>query len=137
MANLQRFLNAQEKDYAVALAEVKNGKKRSHWIWYIFPQIKGLGFSATSTYYSIENTAEAVEFLQHPILGARLIDICRELLKIEHNNAIRIFGSPDDIKLRSSMTLFAALPGTDPVFQTVLDKFFNGDKDARTLQMMN
>ena|SRR5450432_2801690 len=137
MANLQRFLNAQEKDYAVALAEVENGKKRSHWIWYIFPQIKGLGFSATSKYYSIENTAEALEFLKHPVLGARLIDICRELLKIEHNNATRIFGSPDDIKLRSSMTLFAALPETDPVFQTVLDKFFNGDKDARTLQMMN
>ncbi len=131
--NLQRFLNAQEKDYWVALSEIKNGKKQSHWMWYIFPQIQGLGLSETSKFYAIKNIHEAEEFLNHPILGSRLIDICNELLNLETGDAYKIFGSPDDMKLFSSMTLFSSLPRTKPVFQKVLNKFFDGKKDEKTL----
>ncbi|MDB5016882.1 MAG: calpastatin [Mucilaginibacter sp.] len=134
---LKRFIDAQETDYQVALSEIKNGRKRSHWMWYIFPQIQGLGFSETSRFYAIKDINEARKYLKHPVLGGRLIDICKALLQLEDNNATSIFGSPDDMKLKSSMTLFAALPETDPVFQSVLDKFFNGLKDTKTLEIMN
>jgi uncharacterized protein (DUF1810 family) len=134
--SLKRFIDAQEASYSNALSEIKNGRKRSHWMWYIFPQVKGLGFSETSRYYAIDNVDEATAFINHPILGRRLIDICRELLKLETDNANEIFGNPDDLKLKSSMTLFASLPGTDPVFQSVLDKFFQGVKDQRTLEII-
>jgi uncharacterized protein (DUF1810 family) len=134
--NLLRFLNAQKTDYAIAFSEIKNGKKRSHWMWYIFPQIQGLGFSATSKFYAIKDLHEAEEFLHDPVLGKRLIDICNELLKLETNDANKVFGSPDDVKLRSSITLFSSVSGADPVFQKVLDKFFNGKKDPRTLQII-
>lgn len=134
--NLQRFLKAQEKDYAIALSEIKNGKKQSHWMWYIFPQIKGLGFSETSRFYAIKNIDEAEDFLKDLVLGKRLIDICNELLNLENDDAHKIFGSPDDIKLHSSMTLFSSLPNTDPVFSKVLDKFFEGKKDQKTLQII-
>lgn len=130
---LKRFIDAQETGYQIALSEVKNGRKRSHWMWYIFPQIQGLGFSETSRYYAIQDLNEAAEYLEHPVLGSRLIGICNEVLALEDNNANRIFGSPDDMKLKSCMTLFAALPRTDPVFQLVLDKFFGGAKDLKTL----
>ena len=133
---LERFIEAQEKDYPVALAEVKNGKKTSHWMWYIFPQIHGLGFSETSRFYAIKNINEAEEFLKHPVLGSRLIHICNELLKLNTNNANKIFGSPDDVKLHSSVTLFSLLPNTSSVFQKLLDKFFNGKKDAKTLRII-
>jgi uncharacterized protein (DUF1810 family) len=133
--NLQRFLDAQETDYPAALSEIKNGKKRSHWMWYIFPQIQGLGFSETSRYYSIKNIDEAEEFLNHPVLGNRLIEICNALLNLKTNDAHKIFGSPDDRKLQSSTTLFSSLPDADPVFQKVLDKFFDGKKDERALQI--
>jgi uncharacterized protein (DUF1810 family) len=134
--SLNRFVDAQKTDYQQALSEIKNGRKRSHWMWYIFPQIQGLGFSETSRYYGIKDSAEATAFLAHPVLGSRLVDICEELLKLASSNATSIFGSPDDVKLKSSMTLFAALPGANPVFQQVLDKFFNGAKDAKTLQII-
>ena len=134
--NLQRFIEAQKREYTIALSEIKNGKKRSHWMWYIFPQIQGLGFSETSRYYAIQNKEEAAAYLQHPVLGSRLIQICNELLSLQSNNAGNIFGSPDDVKLKSSMTLFASLPNTDPVFQAVLDKFFNGTKDNQTLRIL-
>jgi len=134
---LQWFIEAQEKDYPVALSEIMSGRKRSHWIWYIFPQIQGLGFSETSKYYAIKNIEEAQEYLGHLVLGARLVNICNELLKLNENNANKIFGSPDDLKLKSSMTLFASLPNTNPVFQLVLDKFFNGIKDCKTLQIID
>jgi uncharacterized protein (DUF1810 family) len=134
--SLNRFVDAQKTDYQQALSEIKNGRKRSHWMWYIFPQIQGLGFSETSRYYGIKDSAEATAFLAHPVLGSRLVDICEELLKLSSSNATSIFGSPDDVKLKSSMTLFAALPGANPVFQQVLDKFFNGTKDAKTLQII-
>jgi len=135
--NLQRFLDAQQSSYQTALTEIKNGRKRSHWMWYIFPQIQGLGFSETSRFYAIKNISEAEEYLKHPILGSRLIEICNAVLGLESNNANKIFGSPDDLKLKSSMTLFAALNHTDPVFQLVLDKFFNGTKDNATLRIIN
>ena len=134
--NLQRFLDAQATDYAQALAEVQAGRKRSHWIWYIFPQIQELGFSETSKYYAIKDVAEAAAYLAHPVLGSRLREICGVLLGLAGSDATRIFGSPDDLKLRSSMTLFAAVPGADAVFQRVLDKFFGGRPDAKTLQLI-
>ena len=134
--NLERFIEAQEKDYAIALAEIKNGRKRSHWMWYIFPQVQGLGFSTTSIYYAIKDIREAEAFLKHPVLGERLIQICNALLELPVNDANKIFGNPDDMKLKSSMTLFAAVPGTDPVFNSVLNKFFNGSKDNKTIEIL-
>jgi uncharacterized protein (DUF1810 family) len=133
--NLYRFIEAQETTYDIALSEIKRGRKQSHWMWYIFPQIKGLGFSETSKFYAIEDINEAEELLKHPLLGERLIHICNELLKLESNNANKIFGSPDDLKLRSSMTLFSSL-NSNPVFEKVLDKFYNGTKDNKTLQII-
>ena len=133
--NLERFISAQEKSYPIALSEIKKGKKQSHWMWYIFPQIYGLGFSETSKFYSIKDIDEAKEFLLHPVLGNRLVGLCNELLKLEPDNATSIFGSPDDLKLKSSMTLFSSLK-INPVFQKVLDKFFNGAKDSKTLELI-
>src|SRR5690606_6493004 len=133
---LQRFLDAQEKDYAVALPEIKNGRKKSHWIWYIFPQIKGLGFSETSRFYAIKDLQEAEAYLQHPVLGERLIQISNALLELPENDANKIFGSPDDLKLKSSMTLFASIDNKNQVFSKVLDKFFNGERDIKTLQIL-
>lgn len=135
--SLQRFLDAQRTDYATALAELTAGRKRSHWMWYIFPQLRGLGFSETARYYGIQDAAEAAAYLAHPVLGSRLLEISRALLALPGSDANRIFGSPDDMKLRSSITLFGAVPGTDPVFQAVLDKFFGGAKDAKTLQILS
>ena len=134
--NLKRFTDAQERVYPTALAEIQNGRKRSHWMWFIFPQIQGLGFSETAQYYAISDLPEAAAYLQHPVLGSRLTEISTALLALGGSNANSIFGSPDDLKLKSSMTLFAALPGADPVFQSVLDKFYRGTKDARTLQII-
>jgi uncharacterized protein (DUF1810 family) len=134
--NLQRFLSAQESSYQTALSEVKGGRKRSHWMWYIFPQIQGLGFSETSRFYAIKNLSEAEAYLAHPVLGNRLIEISTTLLQLPSNNASSVFGSPDDVKLKSCMTLFAAIPNANPVFQAVLDKFFNGMKDDKTLQQL-
>lgn len=134
--DLKRFIDAQETSYQIALAEIKNGRKRSHWMWYIFPQIQGLGFSETSKFYAIKEVSEAEEFLKHPILGSRLVDISKALLALKANNANQIFGSPDDMKLKSSMTLFASLPNANPIFESVLKKFFNGSKDSKTLQVI-
>ncbi len=133
---LQRFLDAQKRDYQTALTEIKNGKKRSHWMWYIFPQVQGLGFSETSRFYAIHDLKEAEAFLNHPILGSRLTQICEALIEQKNNNANQIFGSPDDVKLKSSMTLFAAVPNANPVFQAVLEKFFDGTKDTQTLRII-
>ncbi|MDO7884098.1 DUF1810 domain-containing protein [Hymenobacter cheonanensis] len=133
---LQRFLDAQATDYPTALAELKAGRKRSHWMWYIFPQIQGLGFSAISKHYAIGDAAEAAAYARHPVLGPRLVEIATALLGLASRNATQVFGSPDDLKLRSSMTLFAAVPGASPVFQAVLDKFFGGTPDAQTLRRL-
>lgn len=137
MNDLQKFLDAQERDYEVALAEIRSGRKRSHWMWYIFPQIAGLGSSATSKFYAIENVGEAENYLAHPTLGKRLIEISNALMEIEGKTANEIFGSPDDAKLKSSMTLFGALENTDPVFGRVLDKYFDGAQDRRTLELID
>lgn len=134
--SLQRFIDAQEKNYDSALTEIVQGRKRSHWMWYIFPQIQGLGFSETSKFYAIKNLDEAMDYLKHPILGERLIRICHALIQNPGNDAHTIFSSPDDMKLKSSMTLFSELPGTNPVFQSVLDKFFNGNKDNKTIEIL-
>ena len=134
--NLKRFTDAQQSDYQTALSEIKNGRKRSHWMWYVFPQIQGLGLSETAKFYAIKDVQEAADFLKHPVLGSRLIEISNAALTLPSNNANSIFGSPDDMKLKSSMTLFAALDQTNPVFQSVLDKFFGGSKDQETLQLI-
>lgn len=137
MNDLKRFLEAQEDDFAIALSEIKSGRKQSHWMWYVFPQIAGLGFSSTSIFYAIKDITEAEEYLQHPVLGERLVEISEALLKIEGKTAYQIFGSPDEMKLKSSMTLFALLQETNPVFQKVLDKYYDGAKDERTLQIIS
>jgi len=134
--NLQRFLDAQRADYTTALAEITAGRKRSHWMWYIFPQMQGLGFSDMAHRYGITGVAEAAAYLAHPVLGQRLIEIARALLALPGSNATAVMGSPDDLKLRSSMTLFGAVPGADAVFQAVLDKFFSGQPDDKTLQLL-
>jgi uncharacterized protein (DUF1810 family) len=134
--DLTRFMEAQERDYQAAFAEIKRGRKRSHWMWYIFPQIEGLGFSEISRFYAIKDIQEAESYLRHPVLGSRLIRICKELLKQEVSDANLIFGSPDDMKLRSCMTLFASLEETDAVFQAVLNKYFEGAKDNKTLSII-
>lgn len=136
MNDLQRFTEAQETDYEIALAEIKRGRKTSHWMWYIFPQIDGLGFSSTAKFYAIKDKSEAVEYLRHPVLGSRLIEISEALLAHENKTAHEIFGSPDDVKLKSSMTLFGALDETNPVFRKVLDKYFGGERDERTLKLI-
>lgn len=133
---LQRFISAQEKDYETALAEIKSGKKRSHWMWYIFPQIAGLGSTDISKHYAIRDVQEATDFLMDQTLGLRLTNICKALLQLETNDAFEVFGSPDNLKLKSSMTLFDAVPATFPVFGQVLDKFYNGERDQRTLDLL-
>jgi uncharacterized protein (DUF1810 family) len=134
---LQRFIEAQENDYQLAFAEIKRGRKQSHWMWYIFPQLQGLGFSETSKYYGIRSLDEAKAYLEHPVLGGRLVRICKKLLELDVNDARQIFGSPDDMKLRSSMTLFATVPGCEQVFDKVLKKFFQGEPDLQTMTLLN
>jgi uncharacterized protein (DUF1810 family) len=134
--NLNRFLEAQESTYQTALTEIRNGRKRSHWIWFIFPQVAGLGFSETSKFYAIKTIAEATTYLNHPVLGKRLIEISEVLLTIDGKTANQIFGSPDDVKLKSSMTLFATVSDDNPVFLKVLEKYFNGQEDQKTLQLL-
>ncbi|MGH2565360.1 MAG: DUF1810 domain-containing protein [Ginsengibacter sp.] len=134
--NLQRFIDAQENVYSDALEEIKRGRKQSHWMWFVFPQIQGLGFSPTSKLYAIKDIREAKIFLHHPLLGHRLMEISNELLQLESNNAHAILGSPDDMKLQSSMTLFSSVHDANPVFNSVLKKFFNGIKDMNTLRCL-
>ena len=133
--NLERFVIAQEESYEVALREIKEGRKRSHWMWYIFPQIKGLGHSSTAEYFAIESMAEAEAYIKHPVLSKRLLEISEALLEIDSNDASEIFGYPDDLKLRSSMTLFSII-SRKTVFKRVLDKFFDGEIDQRTVELM-
>jgi len=134
--NLERFLTAQKADYLTALSEVQAGHKRSHWMWYIFPQVRGLGFSDASNFYGISDIQEAEAYLKHRVLGPRLILIAAELLNLEVSDPYVVFGSPDERKLQSSMTLFSEIPQTNPVFAKVLDKFFGGRKDNRTLKIL-
>lgn len=131
--NLRRFIQAQEPIYTSVLSELRSGRKRTHWMWFIFPQIAGLGHSPTAKQYAIQGREEAQHYLAHPILGKRLLECSATVLQSTGRSAGEIFGSPDDVKLRSSMTLFAALPAADAVFAAVLDKYFEGKPDPRTL----
>lgn len=135
--NLERFLKAQEYDYANALSEIKSGMKRSHWMWYIFPQLKELGRSSTAKYYGIENIEEAKQYITHPVLGARLREISEELLKLKTNDPYMVMGNIDGLKLCSSMTLFAEVEGYDSVFGRVIDKYYNKNKDMNTIRILN
>lgn len=134
--DLDRFKKAQEEDYPYALQEIKAERKRSHWIWYIFPQLKGLGFSSMSEYYGIDGRAEAQAYIADSVLRARLVEISQALLTLESNNPTQVMGYPDDLKLKSSMTLFAEVAPDIPVFEQVLQKFFAGEKDSRTLKLL-
>lgn len=132
---LDRFLNVQERSYGQALQEIKNGRKESHWMWYIFPQIQGLGHSPAARYYAVRDREEAEAYMSHPILGSRLLEISGELLRLKSSNATEVLGRPDDMKLKSSMTLFEAV-SEEPVFGQVLDKFFAGERDMLTLDFL-
>jgi len=134
--NLKRFLDAQERDYSIALQEVKNGEKRTHWMWYIFPQLKGLGHSYNAEYYGIKDLSEAIAYLLNDTLRERLEEISHTLLDLKGNDALLIMGSPDHHKLKSSMTLFSSVPGSNPVFEKVLEKFFEKRKSRRTLKLL-
>jgi uncharacterized protein (DUF1810 family) len=133
---LQRFLDAQDGSYSRALAEIKNGRKQSHWMWYIFPQIAGLGFSETARFYAIKDLQEARDYLAHPVLGSRLIEIANAIFQLERKSANQILGSPDDMKLHSCLTLFSLLDQTDPIFQAVLSKYFKNIPDQQTLSLV-
>ena len=135
--NLTRFLKAQGSVYEHALAEIRAGRKRSHWMWYVFPQIEGLGHSPTSVHYAIRGIEEAAAYLAHPILGPRLIESGEAVLQLEGRSALEIFGSPDDMKLRSSATLFAAVSPEGSVFHQIIDKYFGGEQDVRTIELMS
>jgi uncharacterized protein (DUF1810 family) len=130
--NLQRFVDAQEGVYAQALAEIRSGRKRSHWMWFIFPQFAGLGFSPTSQRYAIRSLEEAQAYRSHPVLGPRVIECAEAVLAVDGRSAHDIFGSPDDMKLRSSATLFASVAEANSVFHRLLDKYFDGEPDATT-----
>ncbi|MCR4813222.1 MAG: DUF1810 domain-containing protein, partial [Lachnospiraceae bacterium] len=134
--NLNRFIERQKEDYPTALKEIQNGRKESHWMWWIFPQLKGLGFSYTSMEYGIADLEEAKAYLQNPYLHSNLVTICNALLQLESNDAGLVMGYPDDLKLCSSMTLFDCAGPDEPVFGQVIDKFFGGKRDERTIQML-
>jgi len=133
---LDRFVRAQEHDYASALAEIRSGRKRSHWMWYVFPQLDGLGVSETSRRYAIRSEAEAEAYLRHPILGVRLLEIAEAAAAIEGRSAREVFGSPDDMKLRSCATLFARISPAGSVFERLLARYFDGQPDAATLRLL-
>jgi uncharacterized protein (DUF1810 family) len=134
--NLQRFLNAQAEDYQAALGELQRGQKESHWIWYIFPQVAGLGHSALAQEYAIRSSDEAAAYLNHEVLGARLQQCCEALLQHRGRKVKDIMGFPDDLKLRSSMTLFATVSGPNSFFRQVLNAFYAGEMDERTLAFL-
>lgn len=134
--NLSRFVEAQAEAYEQALAEIRSGRKQSHWMWYIFPQFDGLGFSSTSKRYSIKSIAEAKAYLSHPVLGPRLSECAEATLGIEGRSAFEVFGSPDDMKLRSCATLFGYVSSDGSVFDRLLDKYFQGERDGKTLRLV-
>lgn len=134
--NLERFINAHNEFYNIAYSELKNGKKSSHYMWFIFPQIKGLGKSPISEFYGIKSLDEAKAYINHPILGNNMIKLCEVLLSLESNNPTEIFGKPDDIKLKSSMTLFSLATDDNELFIKVLDKFYNGKLDNQTIRLV-
>lgn len=134
--DLSRYIIAHEQDYQRALAEIQSGRKISHWMWYIFPQLQGLGRSCISQLYAIQNLEEAIAFLSNPYLGSHLMEISSALLQLKTNNPREVFGYPDDIKLKSSMTLFAHATKENQVFLAVLDKYYGGKQDFKTLMLL-
>ena len=134
--NLKRFLGAQATIYEKVLTELSAGRKTSHWMWYIFPQYRGLGFSMMAQKYAIQSLDEAREYLAHPVLGDRLLECSATLLNIDGRSAYEILGTPDDLKLRSCATLFAVVSPPNSVFEQLLHKFYNGDRDSKTLQLL-
>ncbi len=134
--DLARFLEAQELMYGTALSELKNGRKHSHWMWFVFPQIDGLGSSPTAKRYAIKSTAEAKAYLNHPVLGARLTECTKTLLNIKGLSASDIFGYPDDLKFCSSMTLFEHVTSRDSLFSRALDQYCDGQRDNKTLTII-
>lgn len=133
--NLQRYIDGYELDYEIALLELKEGYKRSHWMWYLFPQLKGLGESSISNYYGLENIEEAKEFLNNDYLKERLLKLCRQLLYLD-DDIENIFGYPDNLKLKSSMTIFSLADPNEKIFKDVLNKFYYGELDDLTLNLL-
>jgi len=134
--DLEGFVRAQAGVYEQALAEIRSGRKRSHWMWFVFPQAYGLGSSPTSNRFGIRSLEEARAYLRHPVLGPRLVACAEAVLGVVGRSAREIFGSPDEVKLRSSATLFAAVSESGSVFERLLDAYFEGRPDERTLQLM-
>jgi uncharacterized protein (DUF1810 family) len=134
--DLARFVQAQQASYDRALAEIRSGAKRSHWMWFVFPQIDGLGSSSTAKHYAIKSAEEAHRYLAHPLLGPRLLECADALLAIQGRSASEIFGSPDDLKLQSCMTLFESVAGPGSAFGPVLDRYYQGQRDTRTHQIL-
>jgi len=134
--DLARFVEAQERVYPNVLAELKNGRKRSHWMWFVFPQVDGLGFSPTTKFYAIRDIDEARRYLHHPLLGERLQECANLVLNVRNRTVSEIFGYPDDLKFRSCMTLFSCVAGPGSVFEKVLDYCFDGKRDAKTLELL-
>jgi uncharacterized protein (DUF1810 family) len=135
--DLARFVDAQRDVYVSALAELRDGRKRGHWMWFIFPQFRGLGLSATSRLYAIHNLNEARAYLHHPVLGPRLVECAEAILPLAGRSSVRdIFGYPDDVKLKSSMTLFERAAPEEAIFARVLDAFFDGARDGKTIELI-
>ena len=134
--DLNRFVGAQQADYERALVEITSGEKRSHWMWYIFPQLDGLAFSPTSKRYAIKSVDEARAYLEHPILGPRLLNCAEAALGVEGRSVSEIFGSPDDLKLKSCATLFSCVSPPGSVFDRLLEKYFGGARDGKTLELL-
>ncbi len=132
----EKFLEAQQTTYASALNELKRGLKQTHWMWFIFPQIQGLGTSPTAQHYAIKSKAEAQQYLAHPVLGPRLIECTEALLAIKNRTAHQILGSLDDLKLRSSMTLFAAISPPGSIFHQIIDQYYQSQPDQKTIDQM-
>ncbi len=135
--DLRRFVDAQDRVYETVLAELRNGAKRSHWIWFVFPQLQGLGHSATAQHYGISSLDEARAYLAHPVLGPRLRECTRLVAVIDGRSVDEIFGWPDNLKVRSSMTLFAHATEDNAAFRAVLDKFYNGEDDPATVERLS
>ena len=134
--NLKRFTDARTEEYKNVLTQLRHGQKRTCWMWFIFPQIEGMGSSPNAIKYAIKSLEEARQFLDHPVLGPRLLECAEMVMTVKGRTALQILGSPDDMKLQSSMTLFSYVAGPGAVFDRVLDKYFNGERDIRTLQLL-
>ncbi|MCV9998994.1 DUF1810 domain-containing protein [Pararhizobium sp. YC-54] len=134
--HLSRFVEAQEAVYETALRELEHGRKQSHWMWFIFPQLAGLGHSPIALQFGISGLDEAHAYLAHPLLGVRLVKCTRAINAVRNRTAHQIFGSPDDLKLRSSMTLFRETANDPEPFRTAIERYFGGEADARTLEIL-